>query len=750
MKNIKFTFLILLVFVTGLTLSAQQETEINATNILFPRLTTIERNSIVGSEGMVIYNVTSSQFEYYDGTAWAVLNNSASGSGNTIADGVDNDTHITTIENGLSDYIEVEVEGSNTLNIYENKMFLNRTNSLSASEVFGVRSDITSPTYGGMYIETNGDVGGKPFYGMAINGAVQSWMYHDGASDEFRIYNGGDRFSISNTGVVEFNNAYKFPTTDGLDGEVLTTDGSGQLNWGNAFEIKDDDGDTYVKAVENGSSDYVEIELESGQGKVQFREGPGGDIRMEVIDDSQNVFIGNNSGDATLASGTRNTFLGERTGSNNTSGKENTYVGNYAGYLNLTGERNTSIGRRAGYSNKESDNTYIGHRAGTSSDNGEKNVFIGAFAGELSEADFNVVIGYESGRAATSSAISNTFTGYQSGKQNTSGSHNSYFGQGTGELNETGINNTMLGSRAGESNLTNNNTFVGYMSGADVNTGGSNTFVGMDSGENVSSGSNNVYVGKGAGNNNVTGLRNVYIGKGAGEGLTSSYVGNDNVFIGYEAGRTAIENNRLRIANNGTLNPLIYGEFDNYQIGINNTSPLATLQIDGIIGDDPLRVRTGTSTQFMVHDNGRITVGSSSSPSYRFQLPNNPIVGEGHGRATGWATYSDGRVKSNIKSLSNCLEKVMNLEPVSYDHHASEFVDDVLNVDTSIGKKSLGFIAQDLNEIIPEVVFSPEDENTTLWAVDYEKIIPVLVKAIQEQQSKMQLLENEIELLKSK
>ena len=39
-----------------------------------------------------------------------------------------------------------------------------------------------------------------------------------------------------------------------------------------------------------------------------------------------------------------------------------------------------------------------------------------------------------------------------------------------------------------------------------------------------------------------------------------------------------------------------------------------------------------------------------------------------------------------------------------------------------------------LNEIIPEAVYVPEDETKNLWAIDYEKLIPVLTKAMQEQQ----------------
>ena len=42
-----------------------------------------------------------------------------------------------------------------------------------------------------------------------------------------------ERFGISSTGAIKFNNAFTFPTTDGSNGQVLTTDGSGTLTWQN-------------------------------------------------------------------------------------------------------------------------------------------------------------------------------------------------------------------------------------------------------------------------------------------------------------------------------------------------------------------------------------------------------------------------------------------------------------------------------------------------------------------------------------
>jgi len=50
--------------------------------------------------------------------------------------------------------------------------------------------------------------------------------------------------------------------------------------------------------------------------------------------------------------------------------------------------------------------------------------------------------------------------------------------------------------------------------------------------------------------------------------------------------------------------------------------------------------------------------------------------------------------------------------------------------------QEIGFIAQDLYNIIPEVVYKPSDESKDFWAIDYSKLTPILVKGIQEQQTR--------------
>ena len=43
-------------------------------------------------------------------------------------------------------------------------------------------------------------------------------------------------------------------------------------------------------------------------------------------------------------------------------------------------------------------------------------------------------------------------------------------------------------------------------------------------------------------------------------------------------------------------------------------------------------------------------------------------------------------------------------------------------------------MAQEVYSVIPEAVNTPQDETSDLWSVDYEKLAPVLIKAIQDQQ----------------
>ena len=131
-------------------------------------------------------------------------------------------------------------------------------------------------------------------------------------------------------------------------------------------------------------------------------------------------------------------------------------------------------------------------------------------------------------------------------------------------------------------------------------------------------------------------------------------------------------------------------------------------------------------------------------PDYALELPQSASNGEGKGLAYAWTTYSDNRVKSKQTSLDYGLEDVLQLTPKSYFQHNSRWENEILVIDQDGGKETIGLIAQEVYDIIPEVVNKPEDENVELWSMNYEKLVPVLINAIREQQEMIEQLDQSL------
>lgn len=112
----------------------------------------------------------------------------------------------------------------------------------------------------------------------------------------------------------------------------------------------------------------------------------------------------------------------------------------------------------------------------------------------------------------------------------------------------------------------------------------------------------------------------------------------------------------------------------------------------------------------------------------------------GSARASGgtWVN-SDARFKDNIQPIESGLSLIGNLRGVTYDFKTEEFPEQHFNEGTQYG-----FIAQELAEVMPTAVM-PDEEG--YFAVNYDAVIPVLVNAIQEQQSQIEALQEQIELL---
>ena len=90
-------------------------------------------------------------------------------------------------------------------------------------------------------------------------------------------------------------------------------------------------------------------------------------------------------------------------------------------------------------------------------------------------------------------------------------------------------------------------------------------------------------------------------------------------------------------------------------------------------------------------------------------------------------THPDERLKENVETIPNALDKVSNLRGVTFDWK-DECVDLGFIPST---KHETGVIAQEVQAVIPDAV-SPAPFDSNYLTVDKEKIIPVLIEAIKE------------------
>jgi hypothetical protein len=105
--------------------------------------------------------------------------------------------------------------------------------------------------------------------------------------------------------------------------------------------------------------------------------------------------------------------------------------------------------------------------------------------------------------------------------------------------------------------------------------------------------------------------------------------------------------------------------------------------------------------------------------------------------SVGWVENSDERVKTEIQPLSYGLNEILQLQPKTYNlHNDYSFVDGEI-VLAPESYYDMGLIAQDVYNIIPELVTKPPDENSDIWHLSYAGLTPILINAVKEQQSQI-------------
>jgi trimeric autotransporter adhesin len=437
---------------------------------------------------------------------------------------------------------------------------------------------------------------------------------------------------------------------------------------------------------------------------------------------------------ATVTTGLWNVGVGSNSFGNLTSWQGNTALwGIYNLYSVTTGSFNNAIGTYAlNLTTIGSSNTAIGANVLQANVAGSRGVAIGenaqAYANNTTTAwtNTNTSVGYQSLRgSATPSANTgngNTAMGYQTLLNNTSGNANIAIGKSVLIANTTGTENTAIGNEAMESysigwgwwqntaiwnralrwnTIGYGNTAIGNgsmqynVSGISntavwyytliANHGSNNTALGTNAwyGDWWAGNSYNTFIGWDAGRllgSSASNTYNTFLGQDAGENLTA---GSNNLFLGYntQPNISTTSSNQLNIAN------LIYG-----------------------------RDATGAGA-------GNIGIWVAN-PTEKLHVGGNVL-------ATSYLYTSDRRLKDDITPLTGASDLLSRLEGVSFSWKWD-------------GRSDIGFIAQDVEKVLPQIVHTGNDG---MKSVEYGNIVPLLVEGYKSEKSRADGLEKRLEAL---
>lgn len=188
----------------------------------------------------------------------------------------------------------------------------------------------------------------------------------------------------------------------------------------------------------------------------------------------------------------------------------------------------------------------------------------------------------------------------------------------------------------------------------------------------------------------------------------------------------------------------------NNRVGINTTNPSATLEIVGTANISSSFIAGGNVTTTAVE----LIVGTGQNEEKRVRLQNantnayfyvsGTTVGlysatstanrwvtdaSGNFTATGNITaFSDIKLKTNIHPITNASLTVDKLQGVYYDRKSDN-------------TRRIGFIAQEVQDVLPEVVLA--DKDGTL-SIDYGNVVALLTEAIKELKAKVEALESKV------
>ena len=371
---------------------------------------------------------------------------------------------------------------------------------------------------------------------------------------------------------------------------------------------------------------------------------------------------------------------------------------------------NTSIGNSSMRANTGARNTAFGNAALQSNSVGTDNTAVGYFA-------------LQKNTATTTYGTLNTAMGSYSLQSNTTGKRNSAVGAFSMQNNNTGYDNSAFGYYSLLTNTTGyKNTANGHSSLRDNQTGTGNTASGASSLALNTEGSDNTANGYGSLNRNTTGYSNTAHG-------AYSLIYNTTGYNNAAFGNNALQNNTLGYQNTAIgMSSLFNNESgdENIGIGYGAGNTITTGNRNTIIG-----VNADVSYKDLF--NTTVIGYNAKATSSNSIVLGNPLVYR-IGGPVGWTSSSDVRIKKNIRDTHYGLSTVMQLRPVEYTLISSDL-------------KQVGFIAQEVNKLVPEVVTGTEGdlEKGEILGITYANLVAVLTKAIQEQQKQIENLHQKLE-----
>jgi len=135
----------------------------------------------------------------------------------------------------------------------------------------------------------------------------------------------------------------------------------------------------------------------------------------------------------------------------------------------------------------------------------------------------------------------------------------------------------------------------------------------------------------------------------------------------------------------------------------------------------------GGDPAVVMDNNGKVGIGTTS-PSQNLEVAGCVV-------AQNVSCPSSRRWKTDIQPIPDALEKIRQLRGVSY-------------VWKEDGKHNIGLIAEEVAEVIPEVI-SFEDNGKDARAIDYSRLVAVLIEAVKEQQNKIAALEGRLKAVEA-